>query len=108
MFRFQVSIFLVIIVIFSGAGSVIGVLIGGLIIATFDTIFLAQVLPSLDFLKGVDIQQLRWVFFGFGLVIIMLFRPQGLFPVRSYRRKGNGSSKLKLGDAEIATTEGGD
>lgn len=88
MFRFQVSIFLVIIVIFSGAGSIWGVLFGGVLIAVFDTVFLAQVLPSLPFLEGVDTQQLRWVFFGFGLVIIMLFRPQGLFPVRSYQRKG--------------------
>lgn len=77
MFRFQVSIFLLIIVILSGAGSIYGVLLGGVIIATFDTILLAQVLPSL--LPDVDIQQWRWVFFGAGLVLIMLFRPQGLF-----------------------------
>ncbi|HWK53984.1 MAG TPA: branched-chain amino acid ABC transporter permease [Hyphomicrobiales bacterium] len=77
MFRFQVSIFLLIIVILSGAGSIYGVLIGGVIISTFDTILLAQVLPSM--LPNVDIQQWRWVFFGAGLVLIMLFRPQGLF-----------------------------
>jgi branched-chain amino acid transport system permease protein len=32
--------------------------------------------------ENVDIQSWRWVFFGAGLVIIMIFRPQGLFPAR--------------------------
>jgi ABC-type branched-subunit amino acid transport system permease subunit len=66
-------------------GSVYGVLIGGLIISVFDTVFLAQVLPGL--LPTVDVQSLRWVFFGAGLVGIMLFRPQGLFPVGQKGRK---------------------
>jgi branched-chain amino acid transport system permease protein len=81
LFRFQVSIFLLIIVILSGQGSVYGVLLGGLIISTFDGVLLAQVLP--EYLpENVDIQSWRWVFFGAGLVIIMIFRPQGLFPPR--------------------------
>jgi branched-chain amino acid transport system permease protein len=91
MFRFQVSIFLLIIVILSGAGSIYGVLLGGVIIATFDTILLAQVLPSL--LPDVDIQQWRWVFFGAGLVLIMLFRPQGLFGARGQVSSGSRASR---------------
>lgn len=78
LFRFQVSIFLLIIVIISGMGNVFGVLIGGLIISTFDGVLLAQVLPQI--LPNVDVQSLRWVFFGGGLIIFMIFRPQGLFP----------------------------
>jgi branched-chain amino acid transport system permease protein len=84
LFRFQVSIFLLIIVVLSGMGNVVGVLIGGLIISLFDGVFLAQVLPPL--FPDIDVQQLRWVFFGVGLLLIMLFRPQGLFPVRQGRR----------------------
>jgi branched-chain amino acid transport system permease protein len=83
-FRFQVSIFLLIIVVLSGLGSVYGVLIGGLIISMFDGVFLAQVLPPV--FPDIDIQQLRWVFFGAGLIIIMVFRPQGLFPTALNRR----------------------
>jgi branched-chain amino acid transport system permease protein len=85
LFRFQVSIFLLIIVVLSGRGSVYGVLIGGLIISLFDGVFLAQVLP--DLFPDTDVQQLRWVFFGLGLIIIMIFRPQGLFPVQSVARR---------------------
>jgi branched-chain amino acid transport system permease protein len=81
LFRFQVSIFLLIIVVLSGMGSVFGVLIGGLIISLFDGVLLAQVLPQVPALSEIDVQQLRWVFFGIGLIAIMVFRPQGLFPV---------------------------
>lgn len=81
LFRFQVSIFLLIIVILSGQGSVYGVLLGGIIISLFDGVLLAQILP--EYLPAdVDIQSWRWIFFGAGLVIFMIFRPQGLFPAQ--------------------------
>lgn len=101
MFRFQVSIFLLIIVILSGMGSIWGVLIGGLLISVFDTVILAQVLPSIPALQGIDIQQLRWVFFGVALVVIMIFRPQGLFPISSQPRR-------KLASAPQAQPQAGD
>jgi|FLYN01.1.fsa_nt_gi branched-chain amino acid transport system permease protein len=78
-FKFQVSIFLLIIVVLSGLGSIYGVLLGGLLITLFDGVLLAQVLPPM--FPNIDVEQLRWVFFGAGLILIMLFRPQGLFPV---------------------------
>ena len=83
LFRFQVSIFLLIIVILSGVGSVWGVLIGGLLISTFDGVFVAQVMPVL--FPNSDVQSLRWVFFGIGLIAFMIFRPQGLFVPRTVR-----------------------
>jgi branched-chain amino acid transport system permease protein len=90
LFRFQVSIFLLIIVILSGAGSVWGVLLGGILMSAFDGVLLAQIMPAL--LPDSDVQSLRWVFFGIGLIVIMLVRPQGLF--------GNlGNKKQKQGKA---------
>lgn len=97
-FRFQVSIFLLIIVILSGVGSIWGVLIGGLIIALFDGVFLAQMLPEIlnaDSNLTATLQSLRWLFFGGGLVIIMIIRPQGLFPVESRRVKGGKSASAE-------------
>jgi branched-chain amino acid transport system permease protein len=90
LFRFQVSIFLLIIVVLSGRGSVWGVLFGGLIISTFDGVLLAQVLPGAfdgTPFPEIDVQSLRWVFFGIGLIAIMIFRPQGLFPPPSEGRQ---------------------
>ena len=103
-FRFQTSIFLLIIVVLSGLGSVWGVLIGGLIISTFDGVFLAQVLPQL--FPKIDIQSLRWVFFGTGLIVIMIFRPQGLFPRREIAKTVD-VEKLPP-DVQAASTKGGD
>ena len=92
LFRFNVSIFILIIVIISGMGNVWGVLVGGLILTLFDRVLLAQLAPPLlhslgdqlnsDFLRGLDLQLYRWVMFGTGLLIIMLLRPEGLFPSR--------------------------
>ncbi len=83
-FKFQVSIFLLIIVVLSGLGSIYGVLLGGLLITLFDGVLLAQVLPPM--FPDIDVEQLRWVFFGVGLILIMLYRPQGLFPVGLRKR----------------------
>lgn len=61
-----------------------------MIIATFDGVFLAQVLPDIfngEVLPEYDVQSLRWVFFGIGLIVIMIFRPQGLFPPKSIETK---------------------
>jgi len=103
-FRFQTSIFLLIIVVLSGLGSVWGVLLGGLILSLFDGLFLAQILPEL--LPDVDIQSLRWIFFGVGLIVIMIFRPQGLFPRREAVRAAE-ADKLPL-DLQATAVKGGD
>ena len=90
LFRFNVSIFILIIVIISGMGNVWGVLVGGLILTLFDRVLLAQLAPPLlhslgeqlnsDFLRGLDLSLYRCVMFGTGLLIVMLLRPEGLFP----------------------------
>lgn len=82
LFRFNVSIFILIIVIISGMGNVWGVLVGGLILTLFDRVLLAQLASPLIQSIGlnIDLQLYRWVMFGTGLLIIMLLRPEGLFP----------------------------
>jgi ABC-type branched-subunit amino acid transport system ATPase component len=68
-------------------GSLKGVILGGMLITLFDRILLAQLTflvrwigRSLDIavLARVDLTLWRWFFFGLGLVIIMLIRPEGL------------------------------
>lgn len=97
LFRFQVSIFLLIIVVLSGLGSVWGVLVGGLIISLFDGVFLAQVLPVA--LPNIDVQSLRWLFFGIGLIAMMIFRPQGIFPRRVGGKKPSTAMPKQIGSS---------
>jgi branched-chain amino acid transport system permease protein len=86
-FEFQVSIMLLCLVVLGGAGSLRGVILGGMLITLFDRVLLAQ---STLLVRGIgrtvgvpalttmDLTLWRWFFFGLGLVLVMLLRPQGL------------------------------
>jgi branched-chain amino acid transport system permease protein len=86
-FEFNVSIMLLCMVVLGGMGSLKGVILGGMLITLFDRILLAQMSFLIRWigrslgvatLATVDLTLWRWFFFGLGLVIIMLIRPEGL------------------------------
>ncbi len=86
-FEFQVSIMLLCMVVLGGMGSLKGVILGGMIITLFDRILLAQMTSlvrwvgrgvGVSALTTVDLTLWRWFFFGLGLVIMMLVKPEGL------------------------------
>ena len=93
-FDFSVSIFVLAMIILGGMGNIYGVVAGGLLLGGFDRV-LAEKLSdlfrnagtalNLDLLRDADIQKARTFIFGAALVIMMLVRPEGLFP--SQRRK---------------------
>src|SRR2546428_11130221 len=86
-FEFNVSIMLLCMVVLGGMGSLKGVILGGMLITLFDRILLSQLTflvrgigrsLGVATLASVDLTLWRWFFFGLGLVIIMLVRPEGL------------------------------
>jgi branched-chain amino acid transport system permease protein len=86
-FEFQVSIMLLCMVVLGGAGSMGGVILGGMLITLFDRVVLTQTTSfvravgratGVPALAAVDLTLWRWFFFGLGLVLVMLIRPQGL------------------------------
>jgi len=86
-FEFQVSIMLLCMVVLGGAGSLKGVILGGMLITLFDRVVLTQttfMVRALGRSIGVtalataDLTLWRWFFFGLGLVLVMLLRPEGL------------------------------
>jgi branched-chain amino acid transport system permease protein len=86
-FEFQVSIMLLCMVVLGGMGSLKGVILGGMIITLFDRILLAEMTffvrwvgrsVGVSALTTVDLTLWRWFFFGLGLVIMMLVKPEGL------------------------------
>jgi branched-chain amino acid transport system permease protein len=86
-FEFNVSIMLLCMVVLGGMGSLKGVILGGMLITLFDRILLAQLTFLVRWigralgivtLASVDLTLWRWFFFGLGLVIVMLVRPEGL------------------------------
>jgi branched-chain amino acid transport system permease protein len=86
-FEFQVSIMLLCMVVLGGAGSLKGVILGAMLITIFDRVVLAETTfltrwvgrsLGVPMLAAADLTLWRWFFFGLGLVLVMLLRPQGL------------------------------
>jgi branched-chain amino acid transport system permease protein len=63
-------------VVLGGQGNKLGVIFGAFII-----VYLPNRLLGVQFL-GINLGDLKYLFFGLALVVMMIFRPQGLFPVR--------------------------
>ena len=86
-FEFNVSIMLLCMVVLGGMGSLRGVILGAMLITLFDRVFLAQITTlvraighalDVNALATVDLSLWRWFFFGLGLVVMMLYKPEGL------------------------------
>jgi branched-chain amino acid transport system permease protein len=89
LFKFQVSIMLLCIVILGGMGNLKGVILGGMCILFFDRVVLAQstqlvrgfgALVGSQMLMRADLSLWRWFFFGLTLIVVMILRPEGLLP----------------------------
>jgi branched-chain amino acid transport system permease protein len=88
-FQFSFSILVLSMIILGGLGSVWGVVLGGFVLTLIDRKVPDWIdpldIPSKVGLGNVGIAELKIGIFGFLLVIMMVLRPQGLFPER--RRK---------------------
>ncbi len=94
-FDFSISIIVLCMVILGGIGNIWGVIFGGVVLGFYDrvltndaTTFLhgfanAVPIPALSaVLLAVDLSQLKYMILGVALVILMLTRPEGIFPSR--------------------------
>jgi branched-chain amino acid transport system permease protein len=78
-FRFDISITLLAMVVLGGMGNVWGVTIGALGLAWFNSTGLPRAEDALNAFTGWDVS-LSFLFFGSVLVLMMLFRREGLIP----------------------------
>ncbi len=93
-FLFAVSFTVLAMVVLGGMGNIWGVAVGAFVIALIQSTFLTQLnqfvstfrgIPVLDILSRVNFIQYQFLLYGIALVLMMLFRPEGLFP--SQRRR---------------------
>lgn len=70
------SIIILAAVIFGGSGNLVGAITGGALVA-----YLVERLRGVE-LFGWELYEFRFMFFGAVLIIMMIFRPQGLIPNR--------------------------
>jgi branched-chain amino acid transport system permease protein len=65
-------------VVLGGQGNKLGVIFGAFVI-----VYLPNRLLGVH-LFGINMGDLKYLFFGFALVLLMIFRPQGVFPARQH------------------------
>jgi branched-chain amino acid transport system permease protein len=88
-FYFNISIFLLCMVILGGLGSVWGVVLGGIILSWLNVMGLAVIGAKFNEAAGTDIEIAKYQFgiYGTIIVLMMLFRPTGLIPERRHKRE---------------------
>jgi branched-chain amino acid transport system permease protein len=83
-FQFGFSIFVLAMIILGGLGSIWGVAIGAILLSFINTYFIPEVFNSVPRSLGLefDLTVLNFGIFGFLILLVMVLRPQGLFPER--------------------------
>jgi branched-chain amino acid transport system permease protein len=81
-FEFSFSIFVLAMVILGGIGNILGVIVGAVVLSAINVWLIPDVLHDLPSKLGLnfDLTELGFGIFGFLLVIMMVLRPEGLWP----------------------------
>ncbi|MGI8418120.1 MAG: branched-chain amino acid ABC transporter permease [Nakamurella sp.] len=69
-------------VVLGGQGNKLGVILGAFIIVYLPNFFLGRNTLFWWHINGNAVADYKYLFFGLALVVLMIFRPQGLIPVR--------------------------
>jgi branched-chain amino acid transport system permease protein len=110
MFMFPVSVMILVMVVFGGIGSVWGVVVGALLLQILQSWFLEDLsgwlhalgrLVGVDWLQHVELASSIELIFGLILVLMMLYRREGLIPAR--RR----TAALSLDEQTVQTARSG-
>ncbi len=104
-FSFTFSIFVLAMIIVGGLGSIWGAVAGALLLSYINYYLIPDVFNSLPHTLGLnfDLTDLGFGIFGFLLVLVMVLRPQGLFPEE--RRRLELTGEIAAEDAQLI--EGG-
>jgi branched-chain amino acid transport system permease protein len=83
-FKFGFSIFILAMIILGGLGSIWGVAFGAILLSFINNYFIPEVFNSVPHSLGLDfdLTVLNFGIFGFLILLVMVLRPQGLFPER--------------------------
>jgi ABC-type branched-subunit amino acid transport system permease subunit len=82
-FGFNVSVFILAMLVLGGMGNVPGVIVGSLILSALERLILPQATNLLHAVHiNFDLTNSHFMVYGVILVLMMLFRPEGLIPSR--------------------------
>ncbi|HUG58328.1 MAG TPA: ABC transporter ATP-binding protein, partial [Candidimonas sp.] len=95
-FSLTESILVLCMVVLGGMGNIPGVILGAVLLSVFPELLRALVVPLQQTLFGdviLDPEGIRMLMFGFALVLVMIFRPAGLWPSAVRRRELAGTKE---------------
>jgi ABC-type branched-subunit amino acid transport system permease subunit len=121
-FNFTVSFTVLAMVVLGGMGNVFGVIAGAAILYEFQTLFLTDLTQwshtigdawRIPLLTQLDFVNLKFLLYGIGLILLMLLRPEGLFPARRItaimqEHQHEALATVEIGDAPVAIPPGED
>ena len=82
-FALMESIIVLAMVVLGGLGHIPGVILGAVLLSVFPEVLRHTVVPVQEQVFGrvlIDAEVLRMMLYGLGMVVIMLYRPKGLWP----------------------------
>jgi branched-chain amino acid transport system permease protein len=82
-FTLNESIIVLAMIVLGGLGHIPGVVLGAVLLSIFPEVLRHTVVPVQTFLFGhvvIDAEVLRMMLYGLAMVVIMLYRPKGLWP----------------------------
>jgi branched-chain amino acid transport system permease protein len=113
-FDFTISIVVLSMIILGGIGNIWGVIFGGVVLGFYDRVLTSEAsnwlhglatavnVPLLSpFLAGVDLTQYKFGIFGLALVVLMLTRPEGIFPNRQRAVEMHGGDDIEPVDEQL-------
>ena len=110
-FMSTVSFSILAMIVLGGMGNIWGVALGAFVIYTIQVVFLKQLNTffgtlGVPILKDLNFLQYQFLLYGIALVLMMLFRPEGLFPSRRRKRELHAADDLGEGTAELSGSLG--
>jgi ABC-type branched-subunit amino acid transport system permease subunit len=98
-FLSTVSFSILAMIVLGGMGNIWGVALGAFVIYTIQVVFLKQLNTFFEalhvpILQDLNFLQYQFLLYGFALVLMMLFRPEGLFPSRRRKRELHAADDL--------------
>ncbi len=89
-FTFSFSIFILVMVVLGGLGSIWGVVLGAIAVAEINSVLLPRVLNDAPRALGLDfdLSSVASGVYGLLLILVVLLRPEGLLPERRTPRRG--------------------
>ncbi len=98
-FLSTVSFSILAMIVLGGMGNIWGVALGAFVIYTIQIVFLKQLNAFFEalqvpILQDLNFTQYQFLLYGIALVLMMLFRPEGLFPSRRRKRELHAADDL--------------